>query len=61
MLKKLYRKDGFIYIDDSKEHNVGSIEKNYFIITKFSEKNGEIKKDDLVKEYYKSKGFHYTL
>lgn len=60
-MKKLYRKDGFIFIDDSKDYKVGEIEKNFYIIKKFSDKNGDIKKEEILKEYYKNKGFNYTL
>lgn len=61
MYKKLYRKDGFVYIDNNKEYIVGSIEKNFYIITKISEKKGIIKKEEIIKDYYKTKGFTYTL
>jgi hypothetical protein len=60
-MKKIYRKDGFIFIDDSKDYKVGEIEKNFYIIKKFSDKNGDIKKEEILKEYYKNKGFNYTL
>tara|TARA_B100000575_G_C22747633_1_gene446413 strand:+ start:431 stop:616 length:186 start_codon:yes stop_codon:yes gene_type:complete len=61
MIKKLYQKDGFILIDNSKSHHVRGIDKNFFIIKKISEKNGDIKKEDAIREYYESKGFNYTL
>lgn len=61
MFKKLYRKDGFVYIDKNENHNVGEIDKNSFIVKEISEKNGEIKKEDAIKAYYISKGFNYTL
>ena len=38
MIKKLYQKDGFILIDNSKEHHVRGIDKNFFIVKKISEK-----------------------
>lgn len=61
MIKKLYQKDGFILIDNSKEHRVKKIDKNFFIIKKVSEKNGDIKKEDAIKGYYEFNGFNYTL
>lgn len=61
MIKKLYQKDGFILIDNSKEYRIREIDKNFFIIKKISEKKGDIKKEDTIKEYYESKGFNYTL
>jgi len=61
MFKKLYRKGGFVYIDSSGHHNIGEVDKNYFIVKEIAEKNGEIKKEDAVKAYYISKGFNYTL
>jgi len=60
MIKKLYQSDGIVYIDSSGEHKIGEINKNYFIIKELS-KNNNIKKDELLKKYYQSKGFTYTL
>tara|TARA_Y100001960_G_C14610757_1_gene795637 strand:- start:196 stop:378 length:183 start_codon:yes stop_codon:yes gene_type:complete len=60
MIKKLYQSNGIIYIDNSEEHKIGEINKNYFIIKGLS-KNNNIKKDELLKKYYQSKGFTYTL
>ena len=44
MIKKLYQNGGIVYIDNSKEHDVGPIQKKYFIIKELS-KNNDIKKD----------------
>ena len=30
MIKKLYQKDGFILIDNNKEHRVREIDKNFY-------------------------------
>ena len=60
MIKKLYQNDGIVYIDTSTEHRISEIKKNYFIIKELS-KNNDIKKDELLKKYYQSKGFTYTL
>ena len=60
MIKKLYQNGGIVYIDNSKEHDVGKMQKNNFIIKELS-KNNDIKKDELLKKYYQSKGFTYTL
>ena len=60
MIKKLYQSRGIVYIDNSTEHKIGDIQKNYFIVKELS-KDNDIKKDELLKKYYKSKGFTYTL
>ena len=60
MIKKLYQNGGIVYIDNSKGHDVGKMQKNNFIIKELS-KNNDIKKDELLKKYYQSKGFTYTL
>ena len=60
MIKKFYQSGGIVYIDTSAEHKIGEINKNYFIIKELS-KNNNIKKDELLKKYYQSKGFTYTL
>jgi hypothetical protein len=60
MIKKLYQSCGIVYIDNSTEHKIGAIQKNYFIVKELS-KDNDIKKDELLKKYYKSKGFTYTL
>ena len=60
MIKKLYQSGGIVYIDNSTEHKIGEIQKNYFIVKELS-KDNDIKKDELLKKYYKSKGFTYTL
>lgn len=60
MIKKLYQSGGIVYIDNSEEHKIGEINKNYFIVKELS-KNNDIKKDEILKKYYKSKGFTYTL
>ena len=60
MIKKLYQHGGIVYIDNSIEHRIKSIEKNYFIIRELS-KNNNIKKDEVLRKYYESKGFIYTL
>ena len=61
MIKKLYQKGGFIYIDNRDEYEVGEITKNFFIINEVYKKEGNIKKNEIFKEYYKNKGFIYTL
>jgi hypothetical protein len=61
MFKKIYRKGGFVYIDTNENHNIGEVDKNYFIIKEIDVKNGEIKKKDAIKSYYISMGFNYTL
>ena len=61
MIKKLYQKDGFILIDNNKERRVREIDKNFLSLKKFQKKKGDIKKEDAIKEYYKSMGFNYTL
>ena len=61
MIKKLYQKGGFIYIDNRDDHEVGEITKNFFIINEVYKKEGNIKKNEILKEYYKNKGFIYTL
>lgn len=60
MIKKLYQKKGIVYIDTSTEYKIGDIKKNYFMIQELS-KNNNIQKDELLKKYYQSKGFTYTL
>ena len=61
MIKKLYQKGGFIYIDNRDDYEVGEITKNFFIINEVYKKEGNIKKNEIFKEYYKNKGFIYTL
>ena len=51
MIKQVYKKDGFILID-----NKNNIKMNYFIINNY-DKIRNI--DKLKKEYYKTKGFTY--
>ena len=60
MIKKFYQSGGIVYIDTSAEHKIGEINKNYFIIKELSKKNN-ISKDEVLKKYYQSKGFTYTL
>ena len=60
MIKKLYQKGGIVYIDNNTEHKIKQIERNYFIIQELS-KNNDIQKDEILKKYYISKGFIYTL
>lgn len=60
MIKKLYQKDGIVYLDTGDNHRVKGIDKNYFIIKELSKIN-DIKKDEIIKKYYESKGFTYTL
>ena len=60
MIKKLYQKGGIVFIDNSVEYKIKDIEKNYFIIQELS-KNNDIQKDEILKKYYISKGFIYTL
>lgn len=60
MIKKLYQKCGIVYLDTSYDHRVKDIDKNYFIVKELS-KNNDIKKDEIIKKYYESKGFTYTL
>ena len=61
MIKKLYQKDGFILIDNNKEHVVLEKWIKTFLSLKNFRKKGDIKKEDAIKEYYKSMGFNYTL
>lgn len=58
MIKKLYQKDGIVYIDYSKDHKINEIEKNSFIIKELNE-NKSISKKEILKKYYISKGFTY--
>ena len=51
MFKKLYRKDGFIYIDETKII-IQKTDKNSFIVKEIAQKNGETKKKGAVKAYY---------
>lgn len=60
-MKKLYRKGGFLYINNNDSHIVGGINKYYFIIEEIYKKEGHLKKEDAIKDYYISKGFNYTL
>jgi len=60
-MKKLYRKGGFLYINNNDSHIVGEINKYYFIIEEIYKKEGNLKKEDAIKNYYISKGFNYTL
>tara|TARA_B100000945_G_scaffold312374_1_gene306851 strand:+ start:606 stop:788 length:183 start_codon:yes stop_codon:yes gene_type:complete len=60
MIKKLYQNDGIVYIDTSTEHKISEIKKNYFIIKELS-KNNDIQRDEILKKYYQSKDFTYTL
>ena len=59
MIKKLYQKGGFIYIDNRDDHEVGEINKNFFIINEIYNKKNNVKKKEILKEYYKQKGFIY--
>ena len=52
MLKKIYIKNGIIYISDN-----NNIELNYIIINNY-DKNKK-SQDDLIKEYYKKYGCKY--
>jgi|TARA_B110000971_G_scaffold150681_1_gene153885 hypothetical protein len=60
MIKKLYQKGGIVFIDNSEEHKIGEIDKNYFIINELS-KNNNIQLDEILKKFYESKGFSYVV
>ena len=51
MLKKIYIKNGIIFVSDKNNMKI-----NYNIINNY-DKN--INKNDMIKEYYKSKGITY--
>lgn len=51
MIKHVYKKNGFVYINQK-----DPIKMNYFIINNY---DGKKKIDDIKKDYYKKKGFNY--
>tara|TARA_B110000285_G_scaffold124713_1_gene140744 strand:+ start:335 stop:517 length:183 start_codon:yes stop_codon:yes gene_type:complete len=60
MIKKLYQKGGIVYIDNSEEHKIGEIDKNYFISQELSN-DIDIQIDEILKRFYETKGITYTL
>ena len=54
MLKKMYKKNGMIYIPSKDSKN---IKLSYYLINNYDSKKKEI---DIIKEYYKSIGYEYN-
>ena len=59
MLKKKFRKDGIIYINNDKNED---IQLSYYIINNY-DKNKDFKKqfDNLKKKYYEKNGYQYNF
>tara|TARA_B100001094_G_C18019429_1_gene714305 strand:+ start:586 stop:765 length:180 start_codon:yes stop_codon:yes gene_type:complete len=59
MLKKKFRKDGIIYINNDKNED---IQLSYYIINNYN-KNKDFKKqlDHLKKKYYEENGYQYNF
>ena len=60
MLKKKFRKDGIIYINNN--NKLEDIQLSYYIINNY-DKNNDFKKqiDKLKKKYYEKNGFQYNF
>ena len=60
MLKKKFRKDGIIYINNNKNED---IQLSYYIINNYDNKNKDFKKqlDILKKKYYEKNGYQYNF
>ena len=60
MLKKKFRKDGIIYVNNDKNED---IQLSYYIINNYDNKNKDFKKqlDILKKKYYEKNGYQYNF
>ena len=58
MSKKMYIKEGFVFINTSKEYSIGDIQKYHFFMNDISKNKGNLSKD-ILKKYYETKGFIY--
>ena len=58
MIKKSFRKNGYLIIDDQSISNK-KLKENYFLINNYCKGGGDIY--TLKKEYFKSLGFTYPL
>ena len=54
MLKKIYIKNGIIFVSDK-----NNMEINYNIVKEYSKEKGNINKEKLIKEYYEKQGITY--
>lgn len=60
MLKKKFRKDGIIYVNNDKNED---IRLSYYIINNYNNNNKDFKKqlDNLKKKYYEKNGYQYNF